>query len=94
MINILVSDLALIERSEMFRGSYGLPERRKPSSYGLIFLVSSKYSDYWYCELVGMQFFCELVFIRGKLYSVHPVRLTKTQKIKGQGFHLDDIILI
>jgi hypothetical protein len=90
-----MTDLEILESSEMFK--YTWINKRQTARYANVFIASCKSTDWWYKNLVGMEFFCLLKFKDygdGEfLYEAIPVRLTNTTIQEGRGFDASDIII-
>lgn len=90
-------DLQAIIDSEYFFAPY--ITRRDPSFYANVFVISCKHEYFWYKNLIGFEFFCEIRFRKpldetSGITDVVGVKLTGTQKITFRSFDPEDVIII
>ena len=93
------SELSRLEKSCCYENSY--PQKRKPEQvYATIEVVSCQHDLWWYKDLIGMEFFCRLVFYFDRNRSIkylkdaEVIALTNTKQITGRSFSPDDIIIL
>ncbi len=95
--NYAESDLKKIMDSSFFEHPY-ITNKRKGESYCTIEIVSCQYENWWYKNLIGMQFFCKIRFDNqnGKKYIKEyvGVKLTNTKEIIFRSFDPKDVIMI
>ena len=94
-----MTDLQLLEKSECWTNSY--PQKKEHGSlYAMVEVVSCEQKNWWYRDLIGLEFFC-LLHLRknhntGGIYleSATAVRITKNQMTKGRNFSAKDILIL
>ncbi len=91
------SDLKKIMDSEYFNHPY-ITKKREGQSYCTVEVVSCLHDNWWYKDLIGMQFFCRINFHNqnGKKYVSEyiGVKLTNSKEIIFRGFDPKDVILL
>lgn len=96
--DIFRSELALVMSTCM----WDRPDERKrvPAIYGEVMVVSCQWDKWWYNDLIGMTFFCELRFEKNRagvdcLKYAHCVKLTRTKVFRCyRDFDIRDIIIV
>jgi len=93
------TELKRLEKSFCYENAY--PQlRKKECTYGYVEIVSCQSDDWWYKDLIGMEFLCRLYFRKSHhtkykyLSDVTAVALTKSKEIIGRSFDPKDIIII
>ncbi len=91
------SDLKKIMDSSYFAHPY-ITKKSQGESYCTVEVVSCQYKDWWYKNLIGMQFFCRI------RYSIHNnkkyineyigVKLTSSKEITFRSFDPKDVIML
>ena len=91
------SDLKKLMGSSFFAHPY-ITMKKREQSYCTIEVVSCQHKDWWYKNLIGMQFFCRIVFdnYNGKksIKEYVGVRITSAKEIVFRSFDPKDVILI
>ncbi len=91
------SDLKKIMDSEYFNHP-SISRRHTGENYCTIEVVSCQQKDWWYKDLIGMQFFCRIQFriYNGKKHIKEyvGVKLTSSKEITFRGFDPKDVIML
>jgi hypothetical protein len=91
------SDLKKIMDSEYFTHPH-ITKRREGQSYCTVEVISCDHKDWWYRDLIGMQFFCKIKFdnYNGKksVREYIGVKLSGSKEIIFRGFEPKDVIII
>ncbi len=94
--NQSADDLIRLNASEYFE--HPSITRREPSNYCMVRVIDCQRDNWWYANLIGFEFFCEIRYTtynnRKWISSYEGVILTNTKKIILRGFDPKDVIII
>lgn len=90
-------DLERLQKSCYFQNPL-ITRRENGKQYCMVRVIDCEYPSWWYADLIGLEFFCEIHFDDygyGKfIKDFRGVILTNTKSIVLRGFSPKDVIII
>ena len=91
------SSLQRLMNSCYFDNPY-ITNRKQNESYCMVEVVDCLHENWWYAELIGLQFFCRIIFAKNQngefIKEFKGVKLTKNREIIFRDFAPSDVIII